>query len=132
MKNRKNSHKRKFKYNLGVNDPHIRNKNEGEVLRKIMSNTHLNEDEVLNIKKYRCELSNAQKKQGGKTRDIRNGISLLKLILKECKLPKEHPEVKRLFFEQADSRRRYDIWWMDQGYKSMFNTILKYYKNKKN
>jgi len=96
-----------------------------------MSNTHLNEDEVLNIKKYRCELSTAQKKQGNKTGDLRNAISLLKSILKECKLPKEHPEVKRLFFEQADNMRRYDIWWSDQGYKNMFDSVLKYYKTKK-
>lgn len=128
---RNNSHKRQFKYSLGKEDPHIRNKNESEVLRKIMSNTHLIEDEVLNIKKYRRELSNAQKKQGNKTRNLRHAISLLKSILKECKLPKEHPEVKRLFFERADSFRRFDIWWLDSNYKSMYSSVLKYYKTKK-
>jgi hypothetical protein len=102
---KRNSGKRKFKYTLCGYDPHIRNKNEAEALRKIMSETHLNEDEVLAIKKYRCELSKAQKKQGTKGKFCREVIFILKQILRELKLPKEHPDVKAAFWKEFEERR---------------------------
>lgn len=45
------------------NDPtkHYPNKNEGDVLRKIMAETKLTEEEVRDIKKYRKMLSDASK-----------------------------------------------------------------------
>lgn len=102
---KRNSGKRKFKYTLSESDPHIRNKNEAEALRKIMSETHLNKDEVLGIKKYRCELSDAQKKKGTKDRFCREVIFILKQILRELKLPKEHPDVKAAFRKEFEERR---------------------------
>lgn len=43
-------------------DVHVMNNNEGSLLRKLMSQTGLNEAEIRAIKKYRVMLSEAQKK----------------------------------------------------------------------
>lgn len=72
---------------------HVKNKNEGELLRKLMSQTGLSEWELRENKKYRIELSQAQKAKGEKNQMQRYARKLLKSVTKELKLAKEHPLV---------------------------------------
>jgi len=72
---------------------HIPNKNEATVLRRIMSETGMSEEQVRTHKKYRVELSEAQKKVGSKSRLDRNILYMVKSITQELKLPMEHPTV---------------------------------------
>lgn len=87
---------------------HIMNKNESKCLRRIQQKTGMNEKEIRDIKKYRIELSNAQKK--GITllnyysdRD-RQRKHILKGITRELKLAKEHPDVQKKYNEELRKR----------------------------
>ena len=78
---------------------HISNKNEGKVLRRLMSETGMCEEEVRSIKKYRIILSEAQKFS---SLSIRNDVEkmterILSKFSKKMKLPKWHPEVRKAF-----------------------------------
>jgi len=108
--NKKRTSKRKQMAPPGV---HVPNKNEAKVLRKIMSETGLSEEEVRSHKKYRIELSEAQKKKGDKTSYQRECIRILKSITRELKLPKEHPDVKKIYLEKIEKRKKngYGSWY---------------------
>jgi len=88
----KNTNKKNKKI---ANDPskHYPNKNESELLRRIMSETNLNEEEVRSIKKYRKLLSEASK-AGQKqkfNKEERYYRDLIKQACKKTGLAKEHP-----------------------------------------
>ena len=74
---------------------HIMNKDESKLLRRLMSENGMTEEEVRSHKKYRKMLSNAQKEgqkcHRSKNQKVKDGI--MKEITKELKLPKEHPDV---------------------------------------
>lgn len=72
---------------------HYPNKNESKLVRRLMSQTGLTEEELREHKKYRKILSEEQKKKGSKTPIMRIGLTVLKWVLRELKLPKEHPMV---------------------------------------
>jgi len=101
--NKKRTSKRKQMAPPGV---HVPNKKEAKVLRKIMSETGLSEEEVRSHKKYRVQLSDAQKEKGDKTKYQRECIRILKTVTRELKLPKEHPDVKNMYLEKIDERRK--------------------------
>lgn len=77
----------------------VSNKNEGKVLRRLMSETGMCEEEVSSIKKYKTILSEAQKFS---SLSIRNDVEkvterILSKFSKKMKLPKRHPEVRKAF-----------------------------------
>lgn len=78
-------------------DVHLPNKNEAKLLRKLMAETGLNEEEIRSIYKYRKMLSAASKKQGTKSEMDRKLLAILKEITREVKLPKKHPIVLERF-----------------------------------
>lgn len=87
---------------------HYPNRNESKVLRKLMSQTGLTEKEIREHKKYRVELSKAQTAKGDKSELQRLGLRILKNVLRELKLPKEHPKVlERLKIEIERSQGYY-------------------------
>lgn len=81
---------------------HIMNKNEKTALRKLKKETGLSEEELRKEKKYRKILSEAQKSGGPKDNYDRNLISLVKKVLKEAKLPVDHPQVRELIKDRLD------------------------------
>ena len=88
------------KYSLGKDDPHIPNKNEGKMLRKLMSENGMTEEEVRGIKKYRILLANASKKGEKLKGDVwynNNKKKFWKVVTKKTGLPKEHPLSKYVY-----------------------------------
>ena len=74
--------------------PHIMNKNEAKVMRRLQSETGLSEEEIRQIKAYRIELSEAQNAKGpGMSDNMRYAKYLLKSVTRELKLAKKHPLV---------------------------------------
>lgn len=96
----KKGRKRKLYAPAGV---HVPNKNEAKLLRKLMSQHGLTEEEVRSHKVYRVMLSAAQKgdpaQAYGKEKLRKKAVALMKKITRERKLPKEHPLVVREFTE---------------------------------
>ena len=86
-------------------DKHIPNKNEAKLLRKLMSETGLSEKELREHKVYRKMLSDEQKKKGDTTKTQKLFNSILKQVLRELKLPKEHPDVLVRFNEVLKERK---------------------------
>jgi hypothetical protein len=126
---RSNSKKRSFKYFLFSDAGHIPNKHEAETLRKIMAETNLTEEEIREIPKYKKQLSIAQKKQGNKSSKDRTWIFVLKQVLRKCKLPKEHPDVRKLFKEEMIERQKKCIWPSKYIYDdNYFTHIINIYK----
>lgn len=76
---------------------HVPNKNEAKLLRKIMAETGLSEEEVRQHKKYRKMLSEEQDRGEQQLSRVerfqKKKDRLLKKITKELKLAKEHPSV---------------------------------------
>ena len=100
-----------YKYNLGKSDPHIPNKDEGKLLRKIMSQTGMSEIEVRNIKKYRKLLSNqARIGESAKTNHwYKSEKRLWKKVTRKTGLVKTHPVSKYVYNKLLISNRNY-IW----------------------
>lgn len=99
--------------------PHVPNKNEAQVLRRLMSKTGLSEPELRERKTYRVMLSEAQQARGTKTRAHRLAFRVLRHVTQELVLPKEHPLVKTAFKVEWDSQiaswRRLDVVRLDAG-----------------
>lgn len=93
--------KRQMKKKLASINKHVPNKNEAKLLRKLMSENNLTEDEVRSIKKYRILLSIAQKEGAKRNTRFENdkkiASRIIKRITRELKLPKEHPLVIQAF-----------------------------------
>ena len=111
---------------------HIPNKNEAKKLRQIRSKHGLSESEVRGIKKYRKELSDAQKSEGyGRSRYADLYKHILKTILRDLKLPKEHPAVRARLKDELQDRyaRSYNghCWF----YKPSVDSIIRSYKRKR-
>lgn len=97
---------------LHAGDKHIPNKNEAKVLRRLMSETGQTEEQLRRCKKFRKLLSDAQKRQGNKTQDERDLINLLKGVLRDLKLPKEHPAVLEEFKKRIQQLfDRKNVYW---------------------
>lgn len=97
-------------------DIHVMNKNEAKLLRQLKAKTGLSEEELRSQKKYRVQLSTAQKigtksKISKKDRYIKK---LTKNITRELKLPKEHPDVvKRLNDTIQKLQKTHLFWWFN-------------------
>ena len=74
---------------------HIMNKDESKVLRRLMSEIGMTEEEVRTHKKYRKMLSDAQVKGQKRLRSRNQKLKdmVMKDITRELKLSKEHPKV---------------------------------------
>ena len=92
---------RGWKYKLGKGDPHIPNKDEGKLLRKLMSKNGMSEKEVRSIKKYRKLLSDASKKGREYNhrywRNNNSGNVFWKRVTKKTGLVREHPVSKYVY-----------------------------------
>jgi len=118
---------------MASSDVHIPNKNESKLLRKLMSKTGLTESELREHKVYRKMLSKEQKKKGkGKSWEDKRCLRLLKNVLRDLKLPKEHPDVKKRFLEVMKDNNSISYGWsyrsIDEISNSYFNHLLKIYK----
>lgn len=110
-------HSKNFNVPKGV---HIMNKNESALLRKLMAETGMSEEELRKEKKYRIMLSEAQKAIGSKDDNDRLVLTFVKGILKELKLPVEHYKVKDEINNHLNNpsnyytqRFRWRLWPMD-------------------
>ena len=108
--NRDTRYYKKRCYSKGA---HIPNKNEAQLLRKIMSETGLTEEEIRESKKYRVMLSEAQKEgvKAKRTKKQKKQDDIMKSVTKDLKLAKEHPLVV------AEFKVRWDNWFKKYGHR---------------
>ena len=92
--------RRKLSAGAGI---HVPNKKEAKVLRRLKAETGLSEEELRKEKKYRVELSDAQKVKPGKTECQKRALSILKGVTRELKLAKEHPLVIEEYKKRASN-----------------------------
>lgn len=99
------------------NTKHYPNKDEASLLRKIITETGLSEEEVRDIKKYRVMLSDAQK-QGQKPKRSEAKKHYQNMIKDACKqtgLVPQHPDTLKVLDEMLASGSKYGYrrrWWM--------------------
>ena len=86
---------------------HYPAKPEAKVLRRLQAETGLSEQELREHKKYRIMLSDAQKEKGKKTWWERKAIKILKGVLSELKLPKDHPKVLERLRQRLEEHKKY-------------------------
>lgn len=86
---------------------HIMNKDESKMMRRLVSQTGLSEEDVRKHKKYRIMLAKARNQSTfakrtelQKTRD-----SVMKEVCRKLKLAKEHPTVIKAFWDEWMLRR---------------------------
>lgn len=113
---------------------HYPNKNEAAVLRKIMSETGLSEEEIRNERKYRIQLSSAQKEgQQAKRTEIKKFYqNLIKLSCKKTGLAPQHPETLKVLNEIIKERQERSwgrIFFLNENLKTA-ETIVKQYAKK--
>ena len=122
-----------------VNDPtkHYPNKNEGRLLRQIMSSTGLSEEEVRQHKKYRKMLSEAQKSGEERKYNVVEKFyhDLIKKACRETGLAKEHPNTLTaldiIIEEYFKKKIFYKRWFMEQiPAKAVVEKYGKTYKKK--
>lgn len=90
------------------NGVHLMNKNEAKKLRQLMAQTGLTKEEILKVKEYRIQLSEAQD-AGEKELGYFAGIErrkkwIMKSITKRLKLAKEHPLVVAEYRKELQKR----------------------------
>jgi hypothetical protein len=73
--------------------PHAPNKNEGKVIRRIMSQTGLSEDQVWKCKTYRIQIAQASNPRNGTDRSALMAKRRLRRAAAQLALPVWHPEV---------------------------------------
>lgn len=112
-----------------MRDPtkHYPNKDEAQMLRKIMSTTGLTEEEVRTDVKYRKMLSSAQKmgQKAKRSREDKFYSDLIKQACKQTKLAKEHPETIKVLQEIIDDRFKYGFVFFPRGVYSWKKPIAK-------
>lgn len=96
--------KRSWKYELGENDPHIPNKEESKLLRRLMSETGNTEEEIRSIPKYKRMLAEAQRspEEGGISNFFKDWYKekvdrYWKLARRITTYPNQHPLTKKEF-----------------------------------
>ena len=112
---------------------HYPNKNEAAELRKIMSSTGLSEEEVRQDKKYRKQLSDAQKagQKAKRTEITKFYQDLIKLACKQTGLAPQHPETLKVLDDIIKDRqgrswgRRF---FLEQNLKSAKTVVKQYAK----
>jgi hypothetical protein len=118
-----------------ANDPtkHYPNKDEAQALRKIMSSTGLSEEEVRADKKYRIELSEAQKlgQKPKRTETERTFQRLIKHACKKTGLVPEHPETLKALQEilDKDALSYFRRSWLERN-KLTAENVVKNYRRK--
>jgi hypothetical protein len=97
--------------NIPAGSPHAPNKDEAKALRRIMAQTGLTEEQVRSHKKYRIELSNAQKHGRTSTGKIsRNALDkkrALRYAARKLGLPVWHADVHAYYEEHLKPRPRW-------------------------
>lgn len=112
------SGKRSFKYDLKPEDGHVPNKDEAKLLRKIMADTKLTEEEVRSKERYRKMLAEVSR-EGEKAKLSRYQKlerDLMKRVTKELGLAKEHPKCIERYNELLKEKQNASYWWRDWGY----------------
>jgi len=115
-------------------DKHYPNKNESEMLRKIMAETSLSEVEVRSIKTYRKVLAEASKEgRIAKRSEVEKYYQgLIKKACKETKLAKEHPLTLWVLDELLKQESRFNgRWFFRHDVQSAKSVIENYGKKKK-
>lgn len=112
---------------------HYPNKDEAQELRKIMSSNGLTEEEVRAVKKYRKQLSDAQK-SGQKPKRTETERTFQKLIKQACKktgLVPEHPDTIKVLQEILDTRALsyFRRSWLEKN-KITAENLVKIYRRK--
>lgn len=102
--------------------PHAPNKNESRVLRSLMSRTGLTEAQLRQHKKYRRLLATASQARGTKSPEQRYGLRIRKQVLRELRLPKEHPAVKAAFLAQIEKSSRFSRYRFESA-QSLWHSI---------
>jgi hypothetical protein len=118
-----------------ANDPtkHYPNKDEAQALRKIMSSTGLTEEEVRTDKKYRKELSDAQK-DGQKAKRTELERFYQKLIKEACKttgFAPQHPDTLTaldIIIKERQGRSWGRRFFLEQNLKSAAAVVKQYAK----
>lgn len=112
---------------------HYPNKDEAQELRKIMSSTGLTEEEVRSDKKYRKQLSEAQK-AGQKAKQTENEKYYKKLIKEACKITgfaPQHPDTLAaldLIIEERKGRSWGRRFFLNQHLTTAKNIVKNYAK----
>lgn len=86
---------------------HIMNKNEKKALRKLKKKTGMSEKELRLEKTNRKILSNAQTAKGIKDTPDRAIMMFMKKVLRELKLPAEHPDVRDAAHKELNDQYSY-------------------------
>jgi hypothetical protein len=106
---------------------HIPDKNEARVLRKLMSQTGMSEDDIRTIPKYRKILSQSEKrvidKKGANNQLNKFLEKIMKGVTREIKLPKEHPNVIDEFNKRVNKYKNDRF--------SRYSFMLRYYSRSK-
>lgn len=100
---------------------HYPNKDEAALLRKLMAETGLSEEEVRSYKKYRIMLSEAAKggQKGKFTSEEKFYRTLIKNACKETGLVKEHPDTIAVLDRLINEKfYNYSLWW-GENYKQI-------------
>lgn len=85
---------------------HIPNKNEGALLRKLMSDNKMTEEEVRSHKKYRKMLSDSQKVPTAKRTSLQKIYDgIMKQACRQTKLAKEHPDTIKAYNEIIEEQK---------------------------
>lgn len=97
--------------NIPANSPHAPNKDEAKALRRIMAQTGLTAEQVRSHKKYRIELSNAQKVGRSNTGKLSRADLKKKRALRyaaaKLALPVWHPDVQAYYEKHLTPRPRW-------------------------
>lgn len=86
---------------------HVMNSDESKALRRIMSETGMNEEEVRKHKKYRKMLSDAQKQgqQQKRSKEEKTRLRVLRDVCKQYNISSTHPDFRKLYLEEFLKRR---------------------------
>jgi hypothetical protein len=87
---------------------HIPDKKESEILRKIMSDTGLYEEEVRQIPKYKWILARAEQQNQSPKRTTKQKEldKIMKSVTRDLKLAKEHPLVQEEFKKRIEQNKQ--------------------------
>jgi hypothetical protein len=112
---------------------HYPNKDEAALLRKIMAETGLNEDEVRSDRHY-CELLSEAQKEGQKPKRSNNAKAyqaLIKLACKQTGLVPQHPDTIKALEVILEERSKYyfSLSWLHRT-KLTAQAVVDKYANK--
>jgi len=115
---------------LGVNGPHAPMKRESEAIRRAMAETGRTEEDLRQDPHYRKLFSEAAKAKGTKTPRERKIREMLKAVLREVKLPKEHPKTLETLAEMYRAKRGpFRAWGWSSATTITLDELVSYLKH---